>query len=121
MIVSIGFVPDALGKALASPIQTPGRVVQLAPRVGDRGLRVGAHPAGAHLVRREQQEVARGDRVRVEVGDERLEVVAALPVAGLAVAADDLLGPGRLVDADQLLDPGADVADVELVGDRILR
>ena len=24
MIVSIGFVPDAVGKALASPIQTPG-------------------------------------------------------------------------------------------------
>ena len=30
------------------------------------------------------------------------------------------LGAGGLVDADQLLDPGADVADVELVGDRVL-
>ena len=37
----------------------------------------------------------------------------------LAVAADDLLGPRRLVEADQLLDARADVADVELVGDRV--
>ena len=38
----------------------------------------------------------------------------------LRLAADDLLGPRRLVDADQVLDAGADVADVELVGDRVL-
>ena len=40
--------------------------------------------------------------------------------SGARARADDLARPGRLVDADQLLDASADVADVELVGDRVV-
>ncbi len=36
MIEIIGFTPGAVGKAEASPIQTPRGVVQLAAPVGDR-------------------------------------------------------------------------------------
>ena len=44
--VNIGFVPEAVGNALASPIQTPGDVVQLAAAVGDRAS-PGRSPSGS--------------------------------------------------------------------------
>ena len=51
MIVIIGLVPEGVGNALASPIHTPGRVVQLAVGVGHARLRVrrpsGRCPSGA--------------------------------------------------------------------------
>ena len=82
------------------------RVVQLAPRVGDRGLRVarpsGSCPSGGR--RRAGSRAARSG-CALSVGDERLEVVAAAPVAAPCGALPTISRrAGRLVDADQLLD-----------------
>ena len=99
MIVAIGFVPEALGNALASPIQTPG-VSWSSPQ----GL--ATEVAGSRPIRQlpiwcaeKVDELARDDRQPVHRVDERLEVVATLPVRRPHPAADDLAGARRLVDA----------------------
>ena len=82
MIVIIGLVPEGVGNAEASPIQTPGRVVQLAARPGDARLRVAPHAAAAHLVGGEHAQAAGAGGDPPHAGDEGVEVVAHPPLRG---------------------------------------
>jgi hypothetical protein len=69
---------------------------------------------------REDDELVGGERLLDHGSDERLEVLAAAPVRRPAPAGHDLLGAGGLVDPDQLLEREPQVADVEIVGDRVV-
>ena len=66
MIVIIGLVPEAVGKALASPIQTPGVSCSSPHGLATDVSRVGAHPAAPHLVGGEDDELARLERHLVD-------------------------------------------------------
>jgi hypothetical protein len=57
MMVSIGFVPEPVGKALASPIQAPAVSWSSPSGLATEVRRVAAQRAAAHLVRREEHEV----------------------------------------------------------------
>ena len=119
MIVIIGLVPDEVGKALASPIQTPGRVVQLAPRAGDARLRVAAHAAGAHLVGREQLEAPGAQRHSLEPLEVALDVVADAPLRQAGGERRDLARARRHVQAHLRGERAVGVCDVERVVERV--
>ena len=90
MIVIIGFVPEGVGNALASPIHTPGVSCSSPYGFGHARLRVGAHPAGAHLVRGEQPEAAGAQRHALEPLDvapprRRRRATRACPAASAAI------------------------------------
>ncbi len=68
MIVIIGLVPEGVGNALASPIQTPGVSCSSPRGSATERLRVGAHPAGAHLVGAEQPVAAGAERDPLRAG-----------------------------------------------------
>src|SRR5438105_1081097 len=99
----------ARSTSLASPagiVPIPcADVVELAPRVRDRGLRVVAHPARAHLVSSEEPLPARALRHPPAALDERLEVVAVAPGRQAGRQREDRLGPGGMVQARLRLHP----------------
>ena len=121
MIVIIGLVPEDVGNALAVADPHALRVVQLAPRVGDARLRVLAHPAGAHLVRAEEPEAAGPQRDALPARDALVEVVAVAPARRAGGQRLDLARAGGLVQADLRVDRPVRVADVELVGEVVVR
>src|SRR5207248_5120747 len=88
-------------------------------RVRDRGLRVVAHPARAHLVRREEPLPARALRHPPAALDERLEVVAVAPGRQAGRQREDRLGPRGVVQARLRLHPVPEAPYVVLVLDRI--
>ena len=103
MIVSIGLVPEALGKALASPTQTPG-VSWSSPR----GL--ATEVCGSAPIR--QLPIWWAEKSRKSRGAIAATLSSAMNASrssprvqsgALRCAADDLARAGRLVDADQLL------------------
>src|SRR5262249_46834129 len=58
--------------------------------VGDRVRRIGAHPAGAHLMGGERGLVVGSQRSALDFGQERVEVIALAPHDWLLVEGDDL-------------------------------
>ena len=112
MIVIIGLVPEEVGNALASPIQTPGVSCSSPHGFGDARLRVGAHPAGAHLVGGEQPEAAGAQRHALEPLDERVEVVAHAPLGHAGGERRDPARAGGLVQAHLRLERAVRVAHV---------
>ena len=122
MIEIIGLVPEEVGKALPSPIQTPLVSCSSPQGSGDRGRRVGAHPAGAHLVGAEEPVAAGAERDPLDAGDEGLEVVAAPPGRGAPrPAATIWWAPAASCRRTCTSMPRCEVLEVELVGDRVGR
>jgi hypothetical protein len=71
--------------------------VQLAVRFRDRRLRVAAEFCAAHLVRAENRGTARADRDLVDLLDEGVEILAAIPRCEGLPGEEDLLCPsGRI-------------------------
>ena len=121
MIVIIGLVPEAVGKALASPIQTPG-VSWSSPH----GL--ATEVAGSAPIR--QLPIWWAEKTACSCGasehsssprQERVEVLAAAPGERLAAERHDSLRARGLVDPGHRLQAGAEVGDVELVGEPVAR
>ena len=122
MIEIIGFVPEDVGNALPSPIQTP--FVSCSSPHGSATLVCGvlAHPAGAHLVRAEEPEAAGAQRHALPARDELVEVVAVAPaLCGAGGQRLDLARAGRGVQAGLRVDRPVRVADVQLVGEVVVR
>ena len=101
--VSIGLTPGAVGRADASPIQSPRR--RAAPVSVGHGTRwVGAHAAGAHLVGRVGGALVRRPLEPRDVGP---EVVAPAPRVVVPVERQDLLGAACVVHTGELdVQPG---------------
>ena len=121
MIVSIGFVPLAVGKAEPSPIHTPGVSWSSPNGPGDR--RLGSVPMRAlPMWCGRERRVLEGRERRVvdapRVGVDRL-LAAPHPVLALAMQRQDLLCARGVVHPRQRPQPVAEVREVHPVAERV--
>ena len=101
MIVIIGLAPEAVGKALASPIHTPVVSWSSPHGVGDAGGRVGAHPAAAHLVGGEDARTRAAPAGSPAASRGRRRGRRRGPRSGPCARGRDPLGARGLVESDQ--------------------
>ena len=119
MIVIIGLVPDEVGKALASPIQTPGASCSSPQGPATLVCGIGAHAAGAHLVRREQLEAPGAQRHALEPLEVALDVVADAPLRQAGRQRRDLARARGHVQPHLRGERAVGVGDVERVVERV--